>query len=74
MARKHPRRPTDINERAKMIVDLATGQITEDDIDQMPPMGREISGQARNAALSAEQRSEIARQGALAMHAKKAAT
>ena len=74
MARKHPRRPTDPNERAKMIVDLATGAITEDDVEKLPPMGREISGRARTKAVTAEQRSEIARKGAYAMHAKRATT
>ncbi len=54
-----PRRPGDLNQRAKMIVDLATGETTQEEIDKLPPMGREISAQARNASLSPERRREI---------------
>jgi len=55
-----PRRPGDFAQRAMLIGDLATGQITQEEIDKLPPMGREISGQARNEALSSERKHEIA--------------
>ena len=61
---KPPRRPTDVNQRAKLIVDLLTGEITEEEVAELPPMGREISAQARTEAVSPERRSEIARQAA----------
>ena len=63
MAKKPPRRPGDFTQRAKLIVDLSTGAITQEEIDALPPMGREISAQARNAALSSERRREIASMG-----------
>lgn len=67
---KRPRRPGDFTQRAKLVVDLSTGQITQDEIDALPPMGREISAQARNEAVSPERRREIARKGGLASQAK----
>lgn len=74
---KHPKRPRDPNQLAKMIVDLASGAATED----LPPvapvnpnkdqaavsLGRRgglIGGNARAARLTPEQRSEIARKAA----------
>lgn len=51
---KRPRRPTDFNQRAKLIVDLATGQTTQEEFDKLPPVGREISGQARQAQKRAK--------------------
>ena len=60
---KRPRRPGDFNQRAKTIVDLATQATTEDDVNSLPLMGRELSGEARNQAVSPERRSEIARMG-----------
>ena len=50
--RKPPRRPTDVNQRAELIVDLFTGEITEEEVAELPPMGREISAQARTATVS----------------------
>ena len=63
MASKLPRRPGDVTQRAKFIGDLATGQITQADIDALPPMGREISGQAMKRAVLPEQRVENGRKG-----------
>ena len=67
---KHPKRPRDPNQLAKLIVDLATGDATE--TPNPPPSPRAIAGAAggraggtrRAASLSQEQRSEIARKGA----------
>jgi len=59
-----PRRPGDFTQRAKLIVDLSTGAITQDEIDALPPMGKEIGGHARNRAVSMEQRRENGRKGA----------
>ena len=71
---KRPRRPGDFTQQAKLIVDLSTGAITQDEIDALPPMGREISGHARTKALTAEQRAEISRRGGKATAAAKLAT
>lgn len=51
----------DINENAKRIVDLATGQKTEP-----KPEGRQLSGKARAESLTPERRREIARKAAAA--------
>ena len=50
--RKPPRRPTDVNQRAELIVDLFTGEITEEEVAELPPMGGEISAQARTVTVS----------------------
>jgi hypothetical protein len=62
-----PKRPRDTNQLAKLIVDLATGEASE------PPPKAEgqrkgglRGGAARASALTAEQRSEIARVAASA--------
>ena len=75
MTEKHPKRPRDPNQLAKLVVDLATGARQ----DKVPTIGREgknpsavelgrlgglKGGRARAAALSDEQRSEIARNAA----------
>lgn len=67
MAEKHPKRPRDPNQLAKLITDIATGSQTE----TLPPakdeaaaaMGRK-GGAARSAAMSPERRAEIARKAA----------
>ncbi len=70
-----PKRPRDPNQLAKLIVDLASGQVV--DQDQPPPdpnkdpaavsLGRRgglKGGAARAASLTPEQRSEIAKKAA----------
>lgn len=57
-----PKRPNDINQRAKMVVDIATGAAD----DKPSESGKVRSGKARAKALTAERRSEIARQAAQA--------
>jgi len=59
-------RPKDINRRAKMIVDLATGEITEPETGKNPAavalgrLGGLKGGKARAEKLSPERRREIA--------------
>jgi hypothetical protein len=77
MTEKRPRRPRDPNQLAKRIVDLATGEASEDsdppkpaDSDKNPHavelgrLGGKRGGRARAEALSPEKRSEIARRAA----------
>ena len=72
-----PKRPRDPNERAKFIVDIATGEV--DDSPPMPEeegknpaavalgkLGGEKGGKARAEKLTPEERSEIARRAAAA--------
>jgi hypothetical protein len=69
------KRPTDINQRAKSIVDIATGETkdttTQEDIIKAAAaaLGRKgglKGGKARAAALSPKKRSEIAKKAAKA--------
>lgn len=65
---KHPKRPRDLNQLAKAIVDIATGEVSDE------PTPREsrarkagaVGGPARARALTPEQRAEIARTAASA--------
>lgn len=62
-----PTRPRDVNERAKLIVDIASGEVEEQSEGDV--VGREgglKGGKARALKLSPEQRTEIARLAALA--------
>jgi hypothetical protein len=69
---KKPKRPRDINQLAKMIVDLSTGDAPP--VPTEPPknpaavalgkLGGAKGGPARAAALSAKRKSEIARKAA----------
>ena len=67
---KHPRRPRDTNQLAKMIVDLATGGAIEEKPAPPTPAqefarsGGLKGGAARAGALSPERRAEIARKAA----------
>lgn len=74
------KRPTDINQRAKTIVDIATGQtkdnLTQEDIIKAAAaaLGRKgglKGGKARAKKLTAKRRSEIAKQGASARWGRK---
>ena len=56
-------RPADMNQLAKRVVDLATGQASD---EKAAPTGRAKSAHARAASMTAERRSEIARKGAAA--------
>lgn len=63
---KTPKRPRDVNQLAKLITDIATGE-TDEASDTRDPaavaMGSK-GGKARAAAMSAERRAEIARKAA----------
>lgn len=67
-----PKRPRDANQLAKSIVDIATGQASDDGPDSgkdpaAVSLGRRgglKGGKARAAKLTPEQRKEIARKGA----------
>lgn len=65
---KRPARPRDTNQLAKLIVDLATGEQTEESVRQNRPRQRAGSkgGKARSKALTPEQRSAIAKGAAAA--------
>lgn len=60
----NPKRPTDVNERAKLIVDLLTGGKEEENPDAgKNPAAMELGksgGKARAEKLTPEQRKEIA--------------
>ena len=64
-----PKRPRDSNQLAKLIVDIATGEVPNDKdavIDQSGPIGRAKSAQARAESQTAARRSEVARKAAAA--------
>jgi hypothetical protein len=67
---KRPKRPRDPNQLAKLIVDLATGQATEERLEAPTPAqefarsGGVVGGAARARVLSPERRAEIARKAA----------
>jgi hypothetical protein len=62
------KRPKDFNQRAKLIVDIATGEVTEKNPDEgknpaavaLGRLGGLKGGKARAAKLSPERRKEIA--------------
>lgn len=63
------KRPRDINQRAKLIVDIATGEVEEQEPTAKEVRARKAGkkgGPARSRALTPEQRSEIARLAAQA--------
>ena len=72
MPEKHPKRPRDINQWAKHMVDIVTGAAKEHD----PDVGKDAAavslgrrgglkgGNARAAKISPERRAEIARKAA----------
>lgn len=63
MAEKHPKRPRDLNQWAKHMVDLATGNVEEAPVTPKEARARTAGakgGPARAKALTPEQRSQIA--------------
>ncbi len=67
MTEKHPKRPRDLNQWAKHMVDLATGEASDKEptaTEVRASKGGAKGGPARSAVLTPEQRSEIARAGA----------
>ena len=65
-----PKRPTDMNQRAKMILDIATGDIVEEKKIKNPVFvesgrkGGALGGKNRAENLSKEQKSDIGKKGA----------
>ena len=62
-----PKRPRDVNQLAKMIVDLTTGDAEEKPESVKAQSGRKgglLGGPARKVALSPERRKEIAKKAA----------
>jgi hypothetical protein len=67
MAPKHPKRPRDFSQAAKLVIDVATGQV-EDREPTPEEQGKDASavalgrkgGAARAAKISAQRRREIA--------------
>ena len=76
MTEKHPKRPRDLNQWAKRMVDLATGTVQEDDGAPPPSksqaavelgrLGGLKGGKARAESLTPRERSDIARKAAAA--------
>ena len=72
------KRPRDISQRAKMIVDIATGEVEDKEPDTgknpaavaLGRLGGAKGGKARAAKLTSEKRSEIARKAAKARWSK----
>ena len=71
MAPKHPKRPRDFSQAAKLVIDVATGQIedrepTPEEQGKDPAaaaMGRK-GGAARAKSMTAKRRTEIAKRAA----------
>lgn len=61
-----PKRPRDANQLAHMIVRIATGEVDDEKKAKGQVKGGRIGGKSRAAALTPEQRSEIARAAAQA--------
>jgi len=76
---KHPKRPTDVNQRANLIMQIATGQTEEirEEVTKNPAavalgkLGGEKGGKARAKSLTPEKRKEIASKAAKARWKKK---
>jgi len=73
---KNPKRPRDPNQLAKLIVGIASGEVKEDKPSPLTPAqefarsGGLKGGTARRAALTPEQRQEIAKKAAAKRWAK----
>jgi len=70
MARKHPKRPRDFSQAAKLVVDIATGQVEEPASTPDTPAvefarsGGLKGGNARAAILTPQRRRAIAKKAA----------
>ena len=74
MAPKHPKRPRDFSQAAKLVIDIATGQVEDREPDSgkdpaAQALGRK-GGEARAKGMSAKKRSEIAKRAAKSRWAK----
>lgn len=69
-----PKRPRDVSQRAKLIVDIATGEVEDENPDKgknphavaLGRLGGQKGGKARAEKLTKKQRSEIAKKAAAA--------
>ena len=63
-----PKRPRDVSQRAKLIVDIATGEVEDEPCapDEEKQRSGKLGGIRRAAKLSPEEKSEIARKAAKA--------
>ena len=69
MPEKRPKRPRDPAQLAKLMIDIASGEVTEDQPTAKEVRARKAGtkgGPARAKSLTQEQRSEIARAAAAA--------
>ncbi len=69
MTGKAPKRPRDPNQLAKLIADIATGELVQPErspTEQRASKAGSVGGPARAKALSPSQRSEIAKTAASA--------
>lgn len=69
MTEKKPKRPRDPNQLAKLIVDIATGEVPDKEETvraRRAKVAGRAGGPARAASLTPEQRSDIARTAAAA--------
>lgn len=70
MTDKEPKRPRDPNQLAKLIVDIATGEESEAQVENKPDQlspgraGGMKGGKARAESLTASERSKIAKKAA----------
>lgn len=68
---KHPKRPRDMNELAKFIGDVATGEATDEKKEPLPDKQAVRRGKARANELTPARRAEIARKAAQARWGKR---
>ena len=66
-----PKRPRDANQLAKFIVDVATGDVREEETAAGQVKGGKLGGEARAKSLDPETRRQIAQKAAAARWAKK---
>jgi hypothetical protein len=82
MAEKHPKRPRDLNQWAKRMVDIATGEVSDRELTpeeqgkdpaavSLGRRGGLKGGKARAEGMTPERRVEVARQAANARWAKR---
>lgn len=78
MADKHPKRPRDFSQAAKLVVDIASGQIEDREptpeergVDPAASAMGKKGGPARAASMTPERRAEIAKKAAQKRWAKK---
>jgi hypothetical protein len=71
MADKHPKRPRDFSQAAKLVVDIASGQMEDREptpeergVDPAASAMGKKGGPARAASLTPERRAEIAKKAA----------